>query len=50
MSITARLAGMPSLSMVADNSTNASADASSGSMNPVDWPMAAQLRCQKWSR
>jgi hypothetical protein len=34
----------------ADNSTSASAEASSGSMKPADSPIATTLRCQKRSR
>ncbi len=50
MSIAARVAGISSLSMPAESSTSASAEASSGSMKPADRPIATQLRCQNFRR
>ena len=50
MSMASRVAGISSLSMAADSSTSARAEASSGSMKPAERPMATQLRCQNSRR
>ena len=50
MSMAARVAGISSLSIAADSSTSASAEASSGSTKPADKPMATQFRCQNFWR